>query len=238
MFIRTTTIPTSKLFATLRAAALSVALSFVISACTSPVGLLLSLIPDGTFSMLLSNMDSVDTNSTEKLAALSAKEDWGGIAALAQENLNTDPTNADWWVIAGYAATRQNNLPRANQCFLEAVRLSPDDIDAWNLLAESYRVMGQPERAIKTIENALRVTKDSPMSYFVIGQSFRDMKKYDRAMQYYEQTLHREPNFTQGWYEYGVAASRIGKRAEYDRALKALQSLSPPAADRLASMGR
>ena len=238
MFIRITTTPTSKRIATLRAVALSIALGVLISACSSPAALLMSLIPDGTFSMLLSNMEGVDTNSTEKLASLSAKEDWAGIANLAQENLNMDPTNADWWVIAGYAATRMNHLARANQCFLEAVRLSPNDIDAWNLLGESYRAMGQPERAIRALENALRITQDSPMTYFVMGKSFRDLKKYDRAMQYYERALQREPGFDEGWYEYGVAAAQLNKRAEYDRALKALRSLNPPAADRLAGMMR
>jgi tetratricopeptide (TPR) repeat protein len=217
---------------------LSLFFCLTLTACSHPAALLLSLIPDGTFSSLLSNMEGMDTPSTDKLVTLSQKEDWKGIAALAQENLKIDPTNADWWVISGYAAIRLNELPRANQCFTEAVRLSPDDIDAWNLLAESYRVMGQPERAIRTVENALRVTKDSPMSYFVMGQSFRDLKKNDRAMQYYEQALIREPRFAQGWYEYGIAAWRAGKRMEYDRALNALQALNPPAAERLAALSK
>ncbi|HKO89306.1 MAG TPA: tetratricopeptide repeat protein [Burkholderiales bacterium] len=207
-----------------------------LSACSSPAALLLSLIPDGTFATLLNNMQDVDSPSTKKLAELGQKEDWNGIAALAQENLSRDPTNSDWWVISGYAAIRLNQLPRANQAFAEAVRLSPDDIDAWNLLGESYRVMGQPDRAVRTLENALRVSQDSPMTYYVMGRSFHDLKRPDRAMPYFEQTVQRAPQFGEGWYAYGQTALSLGRRLEYARAVQALQPLDPAAAQRLAAM--
>lgn len=202
----------------------------------SPAAILLSLIPDGTFAALLNNMQDVDTPNTRKLAELGQKEDWNGIAALAQENLARDPGNADWWIISGYAYIRLNQIQRANQAFAEAVRISPSDIDAWNLLAESYRVMGQPDRAIRTIENALRVAQDSPMSYYVMGRSFQDLKRPDRAFSYYEQTVQRAPRFADGWYAYGHTAWILGKRPEYSNAIQSLQPLDPAAAQRLAAL--
>jgi tetratricopeptide (TPR) repeat protein len=194
---------------------------------------LLSLIPDGTFATVLNNMQGLDTPNTDRLAELATKEDWNGIAALAQENLKRDPTNPDWWVISGYAYVRLNQLPRANQSFTEAVRLSPDDITAWNLLAESYRAMGQPERAIRTLENAMRVTRDSPMTYYVIGRSFQDLKRPEKAMQYFQQSVQRDSRFAEGWFAYGQAAWAAGKREDYARAIQALRPLDPQAAQRL-----
>ena len=220
----------------LKRIALVLACVTLLAACNSPAALLLSLIPDGTFAALLNNMQDVDSPNTKKLAELGQKEDWNGIDALARENLARDPTNQDWWIMAGYAAIRLNQLPRANQCFAEAVRLSPSDIDAWNLLGESYRVMGQPDRAVRTLENALRVNQDSPMTYYVMGRSFQDLKRLDRALPYFEQTVHRAPQFAEGWFAYGQTAWSLGRRLEYARAIQALQPLDPAAAQRLAAL--
>ena len=63
----------------------------------------MALIPDGTFTTLLKNMQGVSAPNQEKLAALEKKGDWAGIVQFAQENLQRDPHNADWWIIAGYA---------------------------------------------------------------------------------------------------------------------------------------
>ncbi|HKY01412.1 MAG TPA: tetratricopeptide repeat protein [Burkholderiales bacterium] len=219
---------------TLRRVFIAGLLGATLSACLSPTAnLLLSLIPDGTFSALLGNMKGVDTPTSDKLAELGQKEDWQGIAALAQENINKDPTHSDWWIIYGYSQVRLNQLVRANQAFAEAVRLAPDDIDGWNLYAESFRAMGQPERAIRTLNNALSVTRDSPMSYFVYGKSYGDLKMPQRAMQYYQQALERQPQFAEAWYEYGRVAWSAGDRIEYSRAVQALQRLNPSAAKQL-----
>ena len=210
----------------------------MLSSCLSPTAsLLLSLIPDGTFSTLLGNMKGVDTPTSDKLTELAIKEDWQGVATLAQENLNKDPTHPDWWIVYGYSQVRLNQLMNANQAFGEAVRLAPDDIDAWNLYAESYRAMGQPEKAIRTLNNALSVTRDSPMTYFVYGKSYGDMKMPLKAMQYHQQALERSPKFAEGWYEYGRAAWTAGQRTEYSRAVQALQQLNPAAAKNLAALG-
>lgn len=215
------------------------ALLGTLAACQlSPVGLLLSLIPDGTFAALLGNMKGVDTPSTNKLAELAQKEDWNGIAQLAQENLQRDPSNSDWWVISGYAYTRLNQHPRANQDFTQAVRIAPDNINAWNLLAESYRVMGQPDRGIRTLNNAMMVTRDSPMTHYVLGRCYQDLKQMDKAMRSYEQALQRAPNFAEGWYVYGQAAWTTGRRDDYRRAIQTLQTLDPAAAQRLAALSQ
>ena len=51
-------------------------LCLALSGCASPyAGLLMALIPDGTFTTLLKNMQGVSTPNQEKLAALEKKGD-------------------------------------------------------------------------------------------------------------------------------------------------------------------
>jgi len=217
---------------------LAAALSLLLAGCLSPAqSLMLALIPDGTFSTLLSNMQGVQDVNRQRLSELAAQEDWAGVVQFAEKNLAVDPTIADWWIVAGYAHTRLAQYERANRAFAEAVRLEPDEMNAWHLLAESYRAMGQPGRALRTLDNAMRVSRDDPNTYFLLGQNFDDLKRIDRAVPHYEQAVQRNPQFVEAWYALGRDYLRLGRRADYENAVAALRELNPRAADHLATLG-
>jgi tetratricopeptide (TPR) repeat protein len=198
--------------------------------------LLISLLPEGTFTTLLTNMKGVSEPNRDRLSALEEKGDWNGVVQFAQENIAIDPTNPDWRVVAGYAYTQLGQYERAADQFQHAVRVSPDDIAAWNLLAQSYRAMGQPERAIRTLDGALRINQDSPVTYYLLGESFSDLKRPDRAVGFYEQALQRNPQFAEALFGAGVAYARLGRRTEWEIAVQQLRKMNPPLAERLASI--
>jgi tetratricopeptide (TPR) repeat protein len=212
------------------------ALSLALAACLSPqASLLLSLLPEGTFTTLLTNMRGVTEPNREQLAALEQKGDWKGIAEFAQANSRRDPQNADWWLVSGYAYSQLGQYPRAAEHFQQAVRLSPEDITAWNLLAQSYRSLGQPERAIRTLDTALRVTQDSAMTWYLLAESYSDLKRPERAVGFYERAVEREPKFTKAVYGLGVSYARLGRKTEFDATVQHLQKLDPQAAQQLAA---
>jgi tetratricopeptide (TPR) repeat protein len=216
--------------------ALALALALAVAGCLSPeAALLWNLIPEGTFTTLLTNMRGVSEPNRERLAALEQKGDWQGIVEFAQANARRDPHNADWWVVSGYAYTRLGQNARAAEHFQQALRLSPEDITAWNLLAQAYRSLGQPERAIRTLDNALRVTQDSAMTWYLLGESYTDLKRPDRAVGFYEKAVEREPKFAQAVYGLGVSYARLGRRVEFDATVQHLKKLDPQAAERLAA---
>jgi tetratricopeptide (TPR) repeat protein len=214
----------------------ALALAAALAGCLSPTAsLILSLLPEGTFTTLLNNMKGVSEPNRDKLAALEQKGDWNAVARFAQENMATDPTNADWRVVAGYAYAQLGQFDRAVDQFQHAVRLSPDDITAWNLLAQSYRAMGQPERAIRTLDSALRINQDSPITYYLLGASFSDLKRPDRAVGFYEQAIQRNPQFPEALYGAGLAYAQLGRRSEFEFSVQRLRAINPAAAERLAS---
>ena len=224
-------------YAAIRHALIATVLCTALTGCLSPAAsIALALIPDGTFSTLLGNLQGVEDSNRKQLAELAAQNDWAGIARFAEQNIAIDPTNADWWMVAGYAHTQLKQYPRANQAFAEAVRLSPDNMDAWNMLGQSYRALGQPERAIRTFDNALRVSRESPMTYFLLGESFRDLKRPDRAVAYYEQAAQRDPQFTEAWYALGQTYWRLDRRHDYEQVIEVLRKLDAQAANQLAAL--
>jgi tetratricopeptide (TPR) repeat protein len=204
--------------------------------CSPTASLLVGLLPEGTFTTLLNNMREVSEPNREKLAALEKKGDWAGVVAFAKQNLAVDPHSADWHVVAGYAHTQLRQYDRAVEYFREAIRLSPDDIDAWNLLAETYRSLGQTERAIRTLDEALRVNRESPMTYYILGESFDDLNRPDRAAPFYEQAVQRNPQFADAVYRLGVTYARLGRKKEFDATVEHLRRLNADAAKKLAEV--
>ncbi len=185
---------------------------------------------------LMNNMKTVDEPNQAVLAELEAKKDWVGMVTFAQQNLKVDPANADWWMVEGYALTQQAKYEQAVDSFKKVVQYSPDEIDGYNMLAETYRVLGKPEDSIRTLDRALRVNQESATTYFLIGESFVDLKQPDRAIEYYQLALRRDGKMIPAWYGLGVAYARLGRTAEFDEVEQGLRQLAPSRADQLARL--
>jgi tetratricopeptide (TPR) repeat protein len=206
-----------------------------LSACGHPALMALSLLPDGTFSALLGNMQSVSEPNRRVLAEMEKKGDWQGIADFAAQNLSRDTQNAEWWLVRGYAFLRLEQFPNAAESFQQAVRYEPGEIAGWQLLGETYRLMKQPERAVRTMEAALRVSQDDASTWFILGEAYHDLGRYDRAAFAYQQTLSRNSRNVEAWYGLTVANYRLGNKAETDAALAGLRRLDPQLADKVAA---
>src|SRR5512145_599107 len=59
--------------------------------------------PDGTKSVLVSRLPSMDEASQRRVAELEDRRDWDGLAKLAEEGTAQKRHEADWWLVAGYA---------------------------------------------------------------------------------------------------------------------------------------
>jgi len=201
--------------------------------CTPQQQLLMSLIPDGTFPILLSHLESTSDTNRRRLAELDAHGDWKEMVAFAQENLARDPSNSDWWMIKGYAYTRLNEHRQAAECYSEMVRLVPDSMLGWNLLAQSQRAMGQPERAVQTLENALLIRRDAPATWFVLGESYYELGRDQESGRAYREAVRLNRDFAEAWYGLGRVYARQGNRADFERVVQVLARLNPALAQQL-----
>jgi len=194
----------------------------------------MAALPAGTASVLMSQLERVEDANRTRVAELEASGDWEGLLRLADENLAKQPSNADWWVVAGYANTRLGRHARAVECYSEVVRLEPDEAVGWHLLAQSYRTLNQPQRAVTVLDRALLVLRDSPVTHFLLGESYSDLKRFPAAVAAYRQALRLDQAFAQAWYGLGRAELLNGRVAEAEQAAKALEGLDPQLAAALA----
>lgn len=216
----------------LRGACLGLALASL-TACTPQGALLMSALPDGTVSALMGRLQSVDDGNRRRIVELESRGDWAALAKLAEDNLALDKHSADWWMVAGYAYTQLGRHPRAVECFGEMVRLAPDDMLGWNLLAQSYRAAGQPQRAVQTLNNAVLVHKDVPATWFLLGESYSDLGRPEPAAAAYREAVKLDGGFAQAWFGLGRAYARLGRAAELEQVKQVLERLNPALAREL-----
>jgi len=205
-------------------------------ACTPHTAALFSLLPDGTIPILLSHVQGMDESNQKRVAELEARKDWEGLTKLAEENLARDRHISEWWIVAGYAHSQAGRHQRASECYGEVVRLAPDEMLGWNLLAQSYRDAKQPLRAVQTLTNAHRVRQGTAESWFLLGESYSDLDRDLPAASAYREAVQQNGEFARAWFGLGRAYARLGRRAEFEQALKILEQLNAPLAKELAEL--
>ena len=217
-------------------AAFGVAL-LALAGCTPQAALLSSLIPDGTTSILLSHLKGTEESNQKRVLELESRKDWDGLVKLAEENLAKDRRNIAWWMVAGLAHTQAGRHQRATECYREVVELAPDEMDGWELLAQSYRAAGQPQQAVRTVNNALRVKDNVPPGlWLVLGQSYDDLARADLAFGAYRTAVKLDKGLAQAWFGLGRASARLNRRPEFEESVKVLELLKSPLAQELAAM--
>lgn len=220
----------------LRIAALGLALLSVITACTPYTAALFSAVPDGTTSNFLNQLEGVEESNRKRVIELDKRKDWDGLVKFAEENLAKDRNSAAWWTVAGYANSKAGRYEDAIRCYSETVRIAPDDMQGWNLLAQAYRDAKQPARAVQTLNNALLVRKGSAETWLLLGDSYSDLDRDLPAAAAYREATQLNSGLAPAWFGLGRASARLGRRAEFEQSLKALEKLDPARANELAEL--
>lgn len=203
------------------------ALCVATTGCTTPAQLAMSLIPDGTLSVLLSHFEREATTNRRRVAELEQKGDWSGLAKFAEENLVKDRRNAAWWLVAGYAYSQQKMHPQAIAAFSEMVQLDPNAPDGWNLLAQEHRQARDPRRALVVLDNALMAIRDSPSTLVLLGDTQIDLASFEEAARAYRQALALNSEMVSAWSGLAHALIRLGRYADAEEVAVRVEKVLP-----------
>lgn len=204
--------------------------------CTPQQMLVQALIPDGTASMLLSHLQTVEDGNRRKVIDMEQKGDWVGLSRFADTNIATDPFSPEWRMIGGYAQLQLRDYPKAMAYFSEMIRISPDDATGYHFLAETQRAAGQPQRAVTTLERALLVVRESPMTHQLLGEAYSDLGRFRPAADSYNRALAMDSMLVDAWFGLGRASLQLGRTADARDALTELERLRSPRATELRTL--
>src|SRR5262249_27393057 len=116
---------------------------------------------------------------------------WLAVEAV-QKALALDPNDAGVRWVNAITLTDQCRWDEAEAEFGVALKLDPNNADAWAMLSELMLLSGRPTEALADIQKSLRLNPHPPgWYYWFLGQAYYLDRQYDRAVQ----ILRREETY-------------------------------------------
>ena len=91
----------------------------------------------------------------------------------------------------------------AVSCFLEALRMNPDDEEAHNNLGDVYKAQGKLDEAIREYQEALRIDPDRDTAHRHLAEAYQAQGKLDEAVREHQSVLKH-------WTDYSWAHINMG----------------------------
>lgn len=134
-------------------------------------------------------------------------------------SLATGKENAAKLAKLGWQLWQSGKLAQAEEKFQQAVRLAPDDANAWNGLGWAEFNSGNSQDAEQAFQKAVSLDPNQPGALNGLGQIYLSQRKYDQAESY---LLKAAPQAPAAWYGLTRLYLLEGK---YDQAEKWAQDL-------------
>ena len=133
----------------------------------------------------------------------------------------------------------QGDYQKAIEAFDEAIRLNPQDAEAYYHRGVAQNSLPQPQMrvssggqsryqsAIKDFDAAIRLNPQSD-AYYNRGVAYRKLGQFERAIEDYEEAIRLDPQYAEAYYLSGAAYGAIGKSVEAERDFAKAKGLGYP----------
>ena len=96
----------------------------------------------------------------------------------------------------------------------EAIRLNPNEAEAYFNRGNAYHNLNKKKRAIEDYDKAIRLNPQFAEAYHNRGTTYRDLGQYNRAIEDYDETIRLNPNDAEAYFNRGNAYKLQGKKVE------------------------
>lgn len=118
-------------------------------------------------------------------------------------------------------------LPEAAGLYLQAVKLSPTDIDAWHMLAVVNGMLGKLEEAESCCRKVIRLQPQAYAAHNNLGNILKNQGKYKSAEKAYRQALKVMPGYAEAANNLGTLLRETGRENEALRYYRTAVKLEP-----------
>lgn len=139
--------------------------------------------------------------------------------------------------VLGAAQSGQGKFKKAVTSYRQALKVSPDFVDAHFNLANSYRAMGKLANAATSYRKAIQLKPDFVEAHVNLGILLKGMGKPDSAVSSYREALKYMPNHADIHANLGNALVDLGKTGEAIAAYRQALKINPNYAEGHFSLG-
>lgn len=119
---------------------------------------------------------------------------------LLEESMRLDPDNINYPYEIGYAHYINKDYQRVIDILAPLTKRKDANDRVYQLLGNSYDMIGQREKSIETYKAGLKKIPASGKLFLELGGMYLHTKEYDRAINYFEKGVEVEPGYSSNYY--------------------------------------
>jgi len=137
--------------------------------------------------------------------------------------------------LLGTIYTVQGRNSEAILALKRAVRLSPDDFDAWNSLGVNHKAVGDRQEAVADFRAAIRANSLCAEAYSNLGMALQDLGQSDDAVSCCSEAIKIRPDYAEAYNNLAIALLSMGRVDEALLNVARAVELRPNYSDALAN---
>ena len=134
------------------------------------------------------------------------------------------PPNVADWMRRGAEMEAAAQLPQAENCYQQALRLEPTSADAWFAMGRLAERGADPETALECYSHLVALHPDHGGGHFALGNVHAALFQFDSARSDYMRALELDPGLAGAWGNLGNIEKYLGRFPEafacYRRAIE------------------
>ena len=158
--------------------------------------------------LLKKNSQDFDLLYALGLSAISL-QNYSDAEKFLKRTLNLKKT-AYIFYIYGNVQSKLKNYTQAIEAFKNALNLNPKFSEAYNNLANAYKLINQIDDAIINYNNSIKQDKKNLTAYFNLAVLFKEKKNYEESKKIYKKILSEDENNLTAKHDIGAIESVLG----------------------------
>lgn len=145
--------------------------------------------------------------------------------------------SGDTFFLEGLELDAQGRTEEAIVAYNEAIRMNPDDYEAYLNRGADYVLLDDLERAVADFSDVIRLHSTNTDAWYNRGSCRAEMGLYVEAIADYSEALRLDPQDADAYYNRGYALLRQGRDEEALDDFRSVLRLQPTAGDAREQLG-
>lgn len=94
---------------------------------------------------------------------------------------------------------------RAENNFLDIIKIAPEIVEARNALAFIYTITKQHAKAVDQLKSILKLTPGHALTHHNLGNSLHQQERYNEAIEQYENAIKLDPKLVEAYIHCGIS---------------------------------
>lgn len=130
-------------------------------------------------------------------------------------------------VSAGVNFLSDKKYKEAAGALRQATAMAPDNIDAYNMLAQAYQGLGDSKNAAQAYSNSLKLDNTQSSVHISLANIYIDQKKYTEAQAALKAASYADPSDATAHYTLGLLLQQLEKPKEAEAEFRQTAQLAP-----------